>query len=221
MSNTKNKILISAILTIATCLTVIAGSTYALFTTGDRLNVAVTAANVEITATIDSEISTKTFGADQQDGRFQLGGTATFVTTDEDGAALEVPTLVVQNITPGDSLSFNIQITNSSNVTILYRIRWEVEGKLNEVLVANATMVTVNDAGESVESVYTLANGVSDSAIWTASEPTTKNVKVDIALPGNVGNDYQNKTASIRFYVEAIQGNADFSEFDNAQQPNG
>ena len=217
MNNSKNKILISAILTIAICLTAIAGSTYALFTTGDRLNVAVTAATVDVSATINTAISTQSLGVNQENGRFELGGTADFVTADASGAKLDVPTLVINNITPGDALSFNIQITNKSNVTVKYRIRWEVEGKLSEVLVANATMTAVDDEGNQIDSVYVLRNGVSDADVWTTSESNVKDVKISISLPEAVGNEYQNKTASIRFFVEAVQGNGDFSSFDNAQ----
>ena len=46
----KKKILLSSILTIALCLSIIAGSTYALFTSSADVNVAVTAGNVELTA---------------------------------------------------------------------------------------------------------------------------------------------------------------------------
>ena len=47
----KRNVLISSIITIALCLSVIAGSTFALFTSEDKVNVAVTSGDVEILAT--------------------------------------------------------------------------------------------------------------------------------------------------------------------------
>ena len=48
----KKKVLLSSIATIALCLCLIAGSTFALFTSQDNVNIAVTAGEVEMVAGI-------------------------------------------------------------------------------------------------------------------------------------------------------------------------
>ena len=46
------KTLLASLLTIAVCLTLIAGSTFALFTSEDAVNIAVTSGKVNVTATV-------------------------------------------------------------------------------------------------------------------------------------------------------------------------
>ena len=48
----KKKVLLSAVVTIALCLCLIAGSTFALFTSKSETNIAVTAGNVDVTASV-------------------------------------------------------------------------------------------------------------------------------------------------------------------------
>lgn len=49
---TKRSAIVSAVLSIAVCVSVAAGATLALFTTRDGVNIAATSANVSVTATI-------------------------------------------------------------------------------------------------------------------------------------------------------------------------
>ena len=55
----------SAVLTIVLCLSLIAGSTYALFTSEDTVNIAVTSGKVNVVATITEEKpATTSFGVE-------------------------------------------------------------------------------------------------------------------------------------------------------------
>ena len=122
----KKKVLLSSIATIALCLCLIAGSTFALFTSTSENNIAVTAAKVEMTADItnltlasvrpatvaevraaaeggDITIIEDEFGgqyvyADRADGTFANGGTADF----------KDAVLTLDRITPGDKVSFDV-----------------------------------------------------------------------------------------------------------------
>lgn len=180
----KKKVIISSALVIALCLSLIAGSTFALFTSETGVNVAVNAAKVEVVATVGE---LRLYSMDvQQTPTFENGGTAEYDATNG--------TITLTNVTPGDKVEFDITVTNNSNVTIQYRITWEVEGKLYEVLVATAEGVT-------------LTNGTSEWAQWKTTDATTKVIPVSVELPASVGNEYQEQTASIVFHVEAVQGN--------------
>ena len=189
MKNNKKKVIISAILAISMCFSLIAGATYALFTSEAKVNIAVTAATVNVAAKVDEETIKLYSIGKEQTGTFENGGTATY---DEDTAEL-----TLTNVTPGDKVTFNLVVTNNSNVKIQYRIRWSVNGELKEALVATAD-------GKKIE------NGVSD---WTALDiPANKGetitvVPVSVELPLDAGDKYQGKEASILFTVEAVQGN--------------
>ena len=58
----KKNSLIASILTIAMCFIIICGSTYALFTSESRVNVAVKAANIDIVATVENVALDSTLG---------------------------------------------------------------------------------------------------------------------------------------------------------------
>ena len=62
----KKKVLVSSVLVIALCLCIIVGSTFALFTSKTQLNVAVTAGNVKVVATLQ-ENSLKAYSGEWDD----------------------------------------------------------------------------------------------------------------------------------------------------------
>ena len=178
----KNKIIISSILTIAMCLSMIAGSTFALFTSESKVNIAVTSGEVNVTATV-SGLKTSSLGVEQTAGAFANGGSAT----------LDNGTLTLDKLTPGDKASFTITAENKSNVSVKYRITWSVAGDLAPFLTA-----TVNDNAL-----------ISNSTAWALWEgENTKTFAVVVELLDTVGNDAQGKRADISFKVEAVQGNA-------------
>lgn len=214
----KKKVLLSSIATIALCLCLIAGSTFALFTSTSENNIAVTAAKVEMTADItnltlasvrpatvaevraaadggDITIIEDEFGgqyvyADRADGTFANGGTADF----------KDAVLTLDRITPGDKVSFDVVGANTSDVTIQYRYVIEcMEGKeLMSGLLISVEGVTYEFLGS-----YTSA--------WATLTPGTNitPVPVVIEFPVTAGNEFQELSTSIKVTVEAVQGNAD------------
>ena len=124
----KKKLLLSSILVIALCLALIAGSTFALFTSEQTINVAVTAGNVDVVAVIDeTSIQTKSLGLDTAyagyaaRNDFENGGVVYF--TENTDGSLNYQSLVIERMTPGDEIMFNIDITNNSDVDMQYRVR--------------------------------------------------------------------------------------------------
>ena len=188
MKNNKKKALVSAILTIALCLSVIAGATFALFTSNDEVNIAVTSGKVSLTAIINEDsLALSSLGVAQEDN-FAAGGTAT----------LSAESLTLTNIVPGDKATFDIDVTNDSNVDIMYKLAWNVNNDALDALVATATI-----ADEELTTT--------DWTVWYTPEndaEKSKTIAVEIELPMNAGNDYQDKTATISFTVEAVQANA-------------
>ena len=219
----KKNALISAILTIALCASVIAGSTFALFTSKSETNIALTAAKVEMTADItnltlasvrpatvaevrdaadggDTTIIEDEFGgqyvyADREDGTFANGGTANF----------KDAVLTLDRITPGDKVSFDVVGANTSDVTIQYRYVIEcMDGK--ELM--RGMLISVE--GVTYEFLGSYTSG------WKALTPGTDitPVPVVVEFPVTAGNEFQELSTSIKITVEAVQGNADVAGSD-------
>ena len=192
----KKKALLASILTIAMCFSIIAGATYALFTSESGVDVAITAGNVDVVATIN-EGSLKTYSLDveQKPGYFANRGTATLTST----------LLTLTNVTPGDRADFTIDMTNNSNVDIQYRVKWAVDGELYSMLDATA------DGNPIV-------NNVSAWSEWLYDAEDVRSIDVSVELPYTVGNEGENQTAEIQFFVEAVQGNAILEEVATEDQ---
>lgn len=184
----KKTILTSAV-SIAVCLSMITGSTFALFTDEAKVNVAVSSAKIDVQAEITC-LETYSFGVRQADGTFENNGVAVL---NEAGA------LQLKDMTPGDSVKLLIDVTNGSNVTVNYRVAMNATGELFPALEG----VALIDSAE-----YSLEGGKTQWVSVTAGA-AIDDIAVEIAFPENENNNaYQGKSAEITVTVEAIQGNA-------------
>ncbi len=186
------KVILSSILSLVLCLSLIAGGTFALFTSTTKTNIAVTSGNVEVVAWLD-DIETSTFGTAQAENTFELGGTATYDST--------ANKLTVDKIAPGDRVDLNVYIENKSNISVKYRVKVAFAGELQDALVASITL-----PGDKTATVLTAADVATG---WNSFDETNKVVlPMSVELPYDVGNDYMNKSAEIIVTVEAVQANA-------------
>ena len=188
----KKKLLLSSILSIVMCFSLICGATFALFTSEDKVNIAITSGTVNVTANID-ENSVKTkqlYDTDYTQGKDNMfEGVATF---DEQG-------LTLNKLVPGDGIMFNIVVKNNSNVKIQYRTIILCE--YDTGLFSGLEMSINNEK----------YNGVSYVGDWTLLDVGAGNAEIPVVieLPEDAENTYQDKTCTISYKVEAIQGNAD------------
>lgn len=225
----KQKILLTSMVTIVLCVCLIAGSTYALFTSETEMNIAVTSGKVEIVA--DASLNTVYSAAIAADGATDLllgeDGNAfaaygnNYVHEDQNGntfanggtAVYEDGTLTISKITPGDKVEFNVGVTNNSNVAIQYRYKLMVE---------DFAIVTVDGVDYSLVDVLVVSlddaalpkDGTEYVSDWTdrVSEQAIEDVTLSIELPVWVGNEYQD-LGEVKFYVqvEAVQSNGVFN----------
>lgn len=184
----KKRMLLSSIMMIVLCISLISGATSALFTSESKTNIAISSGKVEIEAFVEN---LALYSMDKPfDQNFENGGTASY----ENGV------LTIEKMSPGDKVEFEIKVTNSSNVDIQYRLNWKAEGELEEVLVAKA-----ND--KELENIA-----------WTkwSKDAAEKEIviKVSVELPVVISNEYQDKSCNIIFSVEAVQGNVTITDFD-------
>ena len=203
---TKSSIILTSLGAIAIAGSLIAGSTYALFTSESKTNIAVTSGTVDVTATITdllaySPTEIKSDGTISVAENAANNTEATKVFANNGTAALDGNKLKLSNMTPGDKVTFNIKITNNSNVSAKYR-----------------TIVSSDD-GELFDGLeFKIGNdyGVAYSS-WSTAESTTLDCYVE--LPADAENEYQGKTCEIYFTVEAVQGNANMERhFDTLEE---
>lgn len=190
----KKKVLLSSIATIVLCLSLIAGSTFALFTSESEVGIEVTSGQVKLEASVANletwSLEDDKTVAGRTDGSFTQGGSAVFA----DGE------LKLDKIIPGDKVSFDITGANTSDVTIKYRVKIAcTEGEL----LMSGLKVTIGD--ETVTGFASYASAWETLAVGTDITP----VKVSIELPEEAGNEFQKQTTKISVLVEAVQGNAE------------
>ena len=205
---TKSSIILTSLGAIAIAGSLIAGSTYALFTSESKTNIAVTSGKVSVTATVeglqtysgkdltgDAETDvTRIYKTDStelggENGTFFNGGTAIYTNG----------TLTLDKMTPGDKVTFNIDITNNSNVAIKYCVK--ITSSNDNGLFA-ALEVNIPDHSVNGDIVWKyLAYDESNTSIANIED-------CSISLPSNAVDDYQDKKCDITISVEAIQGNA-------------
>lgn len=189
----KKKIIISSLLVIALCASIITGATMALFTSQDKMSATATAGKVEIKATA-SGLTTQSMDDWTGTDTFENGGSA----------SLENNVLTLEKITPGDMATFSVAVANTSNVTIKYRVL--VFCTEDTGLLSGLTVKIGDD---------TCSNGFGYSAWETlAVGQDPENVTVSVLLPEEKGNEYQDKKASLCYIVQAVQANGDSVAYD-------
>ncbi len=184
--NSTKPSLVTTLVVLAVCLVIVTGSTFSLFTSKTGTNIAITAGDVEMTATLGT-LKLFSKGEEQTTGKFYNGGTATLNS--------EKTNLEITNITPGDSVELTINVVNSSTVDIQYRVNWIVTGDLAEALTA-----TVD--GNNITS------GTSEWTLWAAEEVDNKSLTIAIELPLEAEDEWETLGANIAFNIEAVQANA-------------
>lgn len=217
----QKKVLLSSILVIALCMSVIAGSTYALFTDTAKTNIAITSGDVEVDAKL--AITGGVWSAEYTDGSFkdsylvdehgtnyehiQQNGT---IFANGGTAECDGNTLTLTNITPGDKVKFTLSVDNTGNVDMIYRYKIVADdGGL-----ADGMVVTVDDKDYEGAEFYTSAWS---DVMGKDDAPIVHNLSVE--LPVYAGNEYQSevgaaKKASYTITVEAVQGNAEMPEYN-------
>lgn len=194
----KKKILITSLLSIAVCFSLIIGATLALFTSKSNVNIAVSSGKVSVVASVDTEsIQTKQLNTDYVNGVEGMFGGSESLDMSEAG------TVSLENILPGDGVRFDIVVTNDSTVNVQYQTVITVEGDIDLFI---GLKVTVGDK---------VFDGMSAYSTWqhlTTEQKEVSKTTVSIELPEDAGNQYQGKTCSIVYRVNAVQGNAEVEE---------
>ena len=190
--NKTNTIVITSVMTVIVCLSLIVGSTFALFASSTTTNIAVASGKVEVVASItDFHMFTRSETGSQIDGKW-LSGQA----HEQDGQ------ITLYNMAPYDGVTFNIEIVSNSTVAIKWQVQLAFDG---ESELYNALQVDVS----GIELIETDSIRASNWELLAPnSEQAVTTLKVRIELDESA-LDAQSKNCSIAIAVFAVQANAD------------
>ncbi len=204
------RIILSSILVLALCASMITGATFALFTSNSETSISATSGKVEVLATLEkaendwvysptsistsegNEITDATNAADVENGMFANKGTA----------SINGGNLVMTGVTPGDTVNLVVKVTNNSNVAIKYRA--EISSATGAL--ADAMVVTID--GKTYNGAY--------NTTWMYANPRAEiaDIPVSITLPTTA--DMQSADFAMTISLVAIQANADTSDEDTS-----
>ena len=217
------KALLASVLTIALCLSLIAGSTFALFTSSTDIDVEVDSGRVWIQAGLTTPVlysvtpdangdefdeNGKPYSYVKQEGdNFANGGTAKL---NADG------TISLVNVTPGDKITFSLTGLNNSDVAVQYRYKIEC---IDGYQLMSQFVTTIEGTKYAALAAYT--SDWAELAVGANIDKTAgdeEGVQLALELPVSVSEcysdpnkeyKYQDSSATIKLTVEAVQRNAD------------
>lgn len=221
----KKKFLITSILSIVMCMSLIAGATFALFTSESNVNIAVTSGTVNVSASAEVVATYSAVGKDVTTytdaektaalGIFENNGTAKV----EDGK------VILDRMTPGDRVDVKITVDNNSDVNVKHRT---VISAYNDTGLFKGLKLIIAQGSQAVNfggnvGVY---YGMYNTALATDGVGADiDDITVSIALPdygmSGVDNEYQNTACEINFKIEAVQGNADVETVTGLKDTDG
>ncbi len=205
----KKKTIVSAVTSLALCSSLVVGATYALFTSESKTNIAITSGTVEVKATI-GELALYSPTSIGTDGKIVDDTNAASGTTFKNGGTAQISEnlLTLDKVTPGDEVSFPIEITNNSDVSTLYRLVVQSETPENGSVADSMLLFSALDFKIDKTDYSGVTYYATEWAPLKAKEDIA-DLSVEIAFPTTAGNDYQNLSTAISFAVEAVQGNTD------------
>lgn len=178
------KLLYSSLASIILLGSIVAGGTYALFTSTAENNVNVTSAKVNYSTTIDeTSIQLYSINLDhalESKRNFLNGGTV----------SVSGNTITINNMLPLDKLEFSINIVNNSNVKTKYSVTYSTSGDLGDLF--EVTMPNTENNWNYIEVNETKSYGT-----------------ISVLLPENVGNNHQHVSGTFKVEVYGLQGDVD------------
>ncbi len=194
----RKKIVLTSLLTVAMCLSLIVGATFALFGSESKKNIAVTSGKIDVSAKIVS-LDTYSRGTATQNGEFANGGGAEI---DADNAGV-----TVDRMSPGDKIVVKIDVENNSNIAYRQRATLKFERGTEDFF--GQLVVGVSEDGGEYDYFSNYATEWTYHEANTTGTPEVSSMYISVELPEYVSENWQDKSCDITFAVEAIQGNAE------------
>ncbi len=213
------KVIVTSAMTMAMCASLIAGGTLALFTAQSDVNIVITSGNLDVKASV-TEMWTATSTKDEN-YEWKSANKAGEVFEGNFGddnlgvAKYEAGKLSLEQLVPGEAVKFTLSIANDSTVAIKYQIRTQATSDRGGLF----QYLKFEFDGDEMTKTASTAMPSSTTYGTLAPSDKTKDAKIVISLPYNVGNEAQNLSCELMISVLAIQGNANFDEVPAEQLP--
>ena len=204
MNKKKLKLLAVPIAVASASVIGIVSGTLAYFTSIDKATVSIEAGQVKVDLSV-TDLKTYSLGVEQTAGKFENGGSAT----------LSGNALTLNLITPGDKVTFKVNVTNNSNVDMKYKVAVAYGVEVTGVGRTDAGKV-VQHAGDTVTGTAKLSHGLTVvetfaddyvTALASTKGTVVLSKEVSIELPTTAGNEYQGAMSTIYIDVDAHQNN--------------
>lgn len=209
---TQVKAIVASVVVIALCLAAVGGVTYSWFSDSADTTIDVTTGIVNVDMeVVDNSFQVYSWGLMddntkgyvlQQNGQFVNGGTATWSTEPN------TLYLTLNNMAPGDKVTFQVNNTTTSSIDTKYRYYISSESDTGLI---NGLKMTASFQDQNLgQTVEFLGPG---STEWidldgADDERTLSSGSVTVELPTNTGNEYQGKRLVLKITIEAYQANA-------------
>ncbi len=198
------KVVLGSVMTMALCASLIAGSTLALFSSKDDVNIAITSGKVDVKATVDNLTIASELPGESLD--YKALGSAE-LTIDGD--------VVLSNFAPGDYANVDIKVTNNSTIFVKWNLTVSLgEGSSEELYNALDFEVTSKEGTSPDLPLIDVTQNRKESKWYTLNAATEGeeeviDLNVKISFPQEVNDpDLMDKQCTIDLAVNAIQGNA-------------
>lgn len=204
----RNKInlLLSSIAATVIAASILAGGTYALFSSESKVNIAITSGKVEVVASVvDDSLKSSHQEYDSESGAY---GDIVEGTLSNNGCATYNDTtqeVEILGMAKSDKVTFNIKITNQSNVEIKYRT--VIAAKGDSDLISK-----LNISAESTELVSTAADPNKFVNKWqkfTSGDPIELPIVIEYPVDESTTTSSTETTpsCSIKCAIEAVPAN--------------
>lgn len=197
----KKKVILSSVLTIVLCLSLIVGASFALFTSESEVNIAVTSGTVKVIATISDmqykTLTNKTWtdAVDNATTFDNIGGSAEIRETQEGFSSLTMTKIV-----PGDGVKMNVNIKNESDVVVKYRtVISAITGDMKEL------DIKINETDYTGSIVYDT---------WKTLPVGSADIVVPVSIELSEDATEQGINCELAITVMAVQGNAEVTDPD-------
>ena len=203
----KKKIIITSAITIMVCIAIIAGSTMALFSGEVTMNVAVTAGSFEVVATPADRDNNGELDFDRGS---TINGQETgkpFVVVNNEETSFIDNEISLAKFTPGDWISFKIDVTNNSDIAI--KCQPEIEKNSNDL--TQYLEVFWRQDVDGTTNAFVNENNTPNAQAIEVLPGKTITLEVKISMPENVtaAQLKNNATGTIVYNVVAWQSNAE------------
>ena len=205
--SSKRTAIVMALITVALCAAVIAGATFALFSSSVTNDINVNTGDISVTGTLSLESA----WSESEEGAREQGSVSGDSATVPQGGSVTVNpdsgAITFNNISMGDGAEFNLALNVTNTIRAKYCVELSVTNADNGSFLQDNLQITFDDA------VADLSGETASLRGWTtlaANEGASDSVTFTISLPWTAegADSAGSQSISLQLVTKAVQANA-------------